>query len=62
VTSSQWDGRRTLFASSAELAERLDRLEEKYDGQFRVVFEAIRQLMVPVERKRGKIGFDVEGG
>lgn len=52
---------RKLLASNAELAERLDQLEAKYDGQFRTVFEAIRQLMAPVETKKGRIGFDVEG-
>ena len=32
----------------------------KYNGQFRVVFEAIRQLMAPPEPKRRKIGFHVK--
>lgn len=50
---------RKLLASNVELAERLDQLEAKYDGQFRAVFEAIRQLMLPVETKKGRIGFDV---
>lgn len=50
---------RKLLASNVELAERLDQLEAKYDGQFRTVFEAIRQLMAPVETKKGRIGFDV---
>lgn len=50
---------RKLLASNVELAERLDQLEAKYDGQFRTVFEAIRQLMTPVETKKGRIGFDV---
>lgn len=51
---------RRLLASNAELAERLDQLEQKYDGQFRAVFEAIRQLMAPIETKHGRIGFEVE--
>ncbi|TRO78801.1 ORF6N domain-containing protein [Trichloromonas acetexigens] len=50
---------RKLLASNVELAERLDQLEAKDDGQFRNVFEAIRQLMAPVETKKGRIGFDV---
>ena len=50
---------RKLLASNVELAERLDQLGAKYDGQFRTVFEAIRQLMLPVETKKGRIGFDV---
>lgn len=40
---------RLLLSSNAELAGRLDALERKYDGQFRAVFDAIRQLMLPPE-------------
>jgi ORF6N domain len=38
---------RALLATHADLARRLDELEQKYDEQFRVVFEAIRELMDP---------------
>jgi hypothetical protein len=38
---------RTLLASHADLLRRLDSMEKKYDKQFQVVFEAIRQLMTP---------------
>jgi len=48
---------REMIASHKDLAKRLDELERKYDKQFRVVFEAIRQLMIPPESKRKKIGF-----
>lgn len=49
---------RQMLASNAELAEKLDKLEKKYDGQFKVVFEAIRHLMTPPEpKKRAAIGF-----
>ncbi|MFV1966226.1 MAG: ORF6N domain-containing protein [Pirellulaceae bacterium] len=50
---------RKLLSSHKELAGRLDELETKYDAQFKVVFNAIRQLMEPptaAEKKRG-IGF-----
>lgn len=40
---------RHLLATNADLARRLDSLETKYDQQFRVVFEAIRQLMTEPE-------------
>ena len=36
---------RQLLASHADLARKLDALERKYDAQFRVVFDAIRQMM-----------------
>jgi DNA-binding PadR family transcriptional regulator len=37
---------RQLLASNTELARRLDELESKYDKQFKLVFDAIRQLIV----------------
>jgi len=48
---------RQMLASHAELARKLDALEKKYDAQFKDVFEAIRQLMAPPEKKRRAIGF-----
>jgi hypothetical protein len=51
---------RQILASNKELAKRLDVLEKKYDAQFRVVFEAIRELMKPPETKKRPIGFLVE--
>ena len=48
---------REMIASHKDLAGRLDELEKKYDKQFSIVFEAIRQLMIPPEPKQKKIGF-----
>ncbi len=48
---------REMIASNKELAKKLDELEKKYDRQFKVVFDAIRQLMTPPETKEKKIGF-----
>ena len=48
---------RQMLASNAELARKLEELERKYDQQFKVVFDAIRQLMTPPEPKRKQIGF-----
>ena len=48
---------RQLLASNAELARRLNELESKYDRKFRVVFDAIRQLMIPPPSKTRPIGF-----
>jgi hypothetical protein len=39
---------RRWIVTHKELAARLDRLEEKYDDQFTIVFEAIREIMRPV--------------
>jgi len=51
---------RQLLASNDRLARKLEVLEKKYDAQFKVVFDAIRQLMAPPEPKKRKIGFLVE--
>ena len=48
---------RRMLESHAALARKLDELEKKYDSQFKIVFEAIRQLMIPPEKEQRKIGF-----
>ncbi len=48
---------RRMLASHADLARKLGVLERKYDAQFKVVFDAIRELMAPPSPKRGRIGF-----
>ncbi len=48
---------RQLIATHKDLAERLDALEQKYDGQFKTVFSAIRALMAPASAPRRRIGF-----
>jgi hypothetical protein len=55
---------RQILASNKDLSKRLDETEKKYDAQFKVVFEAIRQLMASPEPEpeppRKRIGFLVE--
>ena len=48
---------RQMLTSHAELARRIDELERRYDGQFRVVFQVIRELMAPPDRERKQIGY-----
>ena len=48
---------RQILASDRELAHRLNELEKKYDVQFKVVFNAIRKLMVEPDKPKRKIGF-----
>jgi hypothetical protein len=48
---------RRLLASNADLARKLEALEKKYDGQFRIVFDAIRAMMALPATKRRRIGF-----
>jgi hypothetical protein len=53
---------RRILASHSELSRKLEALEKKYDAQFRIVFDAIRQLMAPSEPEppKKRIGFLVE--
>ena len=51
---------REMMSTHKDLARKLQALEKKYDTQFKVVFDAIRQLMTPPEPKKGKIGFVVK--
>ena len=54
---------RRLMGEHKDLVRRLDELEKKYDLQFKVVFDAIRQLVVAPESPKRRIGFhgDPEG-
>src|SRR5215467_14845118 len=51
---------REMIATHRDLAPKLETLEKKYDAQFKVVFDAIRELMTPPESKKRKIGFLVK--
>ncbi len=54
---------RNLIASNSELMLRLDDLERRYDGQFKIVFEAIRKIMTsPVSSNKRSIGFGRDKG
>ena len=48
---------RRILAAHVELARKLDALEKRYDSQFKVVFDAIRELMTPAPPNRRVIGF-----
>ncbi len=52
---------REMLSSHKDLARKLADLERRYDHQFRVVFDAIRQLIVEVQRPRKRIGFGGSG-
>jgi ORF6N domain len=51
---------REMIATHKDLVRKLEALEEKYDAQFKVVFDAIRELMAPPTPKKRKIGFLVK--
>jgi hypothetical protein len=48
---------RQMLSANADLALKLDSLERRYDAQFKVVFDAIRELMTPAPSKKRPIGF-----
>lgn len=49
---------RSILASTQELSKRLNNLERKYDKNFKVVFDAIREIMQPdIPAKKRQIGF-----
>jgi phage regulator Rha-like protein len=51
---------RRILASNKALSEKIIKLEEKYDAQFKAVFDAIRELMIPPEIERPSIGFKLD--
>ena len=48
---------RKLLATHKELKEKIERIERKYDKQFRVVFEVIKMLIKEDEKPKKRIGF-----
>jgi len=48
---------RQIVSSHAELARKLEELEQRYDSQFRAVFDAIRELMTPEFPESRPVGF-----
>ncbi len=51
---------REILATHKDLARKIEELEEKYDSQFRVVFEAIQRLMTEEKKSKAPIGFHVK--
>ena len=50
---------RQMLASNEELSRKLAHLERRYDKRFKVVFDALRQLMTPPEKEKRPLGFQV---
>ena len=48
---------RQLLATHADLARRLNEMESKFDKQFAVVFDAIRNLIEPPQEPRREMGY-----
>ena len=48
---------RELLTTHKELKQKLNKMEKKYDNQFKIVFDAIRQLIGPAPKSGKRIGF-----
>jgi hypothetical protein len=48
---------RRIISEHADLAKRIDELEELYDGKFQIVFNAIRGLLQPPAKEKKRIGY-----
>ena len=53
---------RAVLSSHKDLAQQLAALESKYDRQFKVVFDAIRKLMIEPAQRGRPIGFTTDLG
>jgi hypothetical protein len=51
---------REMVSSHKDLLRKVEEMEKKYDHQFQVVFEAIKQLMKEAEKPKRRIGFEVK--
>ena len=51
---------RQILSSHEDLRQKVDQLEQKYDSKFRVVFDALRQLMTPPAQDKPSIGFKTD--
>ena len=51
---------REMLISHKDLKHKIEEMEKKYGSQFKIVFNAIKELMTPPEKPERKIGFKVE--
>jgi hypothetical protein len=50
---------REMLVTHKELRRKIEEMEKKYDYQFKIVFNAIKQLLEPVQKPKKRIGFIV---
>jgi len=53
---------REMLMTHKDLKEKIEAMEKKYDYQFKIVFDAIKQLLEPLEKPKKRIGFLREKG
>ena len=53
---------REMLLTHKDLQRKIEEMEKKYDHQFKIVFDAIKQLLTPPVKPRRKIGFNGKDG
>jgi hypothetical protein len=48
---------REMLMTHKDLKQKIEEMEKKYDYQFKIVFDAIKQLLEPPEKPKKRIGF-----
>lgn len=48
---------REMLATNKELREKIEKLEQKYDNRFKIIFKVIKQLLETEEKPKRRIGF-----
>ncbi|MFA6297345.1 MAG: ORF6N domain-containing protein, partial [Candidatus Paceibacterota bacterium] len=51
---------REVLVSHKELRDKIEKLEERYDGQFEMVFKALRHMLEEPEKPKEKMGFNTK--
>lgn len=51
---------RKMLMSYKELKEKIEAIEKKYDKQFKMVFDAIKQLIIEESKPKQEIGFKIK--
>jgi len=51
---------REMLSTHKDLKRKIESMEKKYDEQFQIVFEAIKQLLTEEDKPKKKIGFTVK--
>jgi hypothetical protein len=51
---------RQLLSTHEDLKKKIESMEKRYDENFRIVFEAIKQLLEPPEKPKKEIGYTVK--
>ena len=52
---------RRMLLTNHDLRKKITEMEKKYDHQFKIVFDAIKQLLTPPEKPKRRIGFHADG-